>query len=175
MQYETLRAIPLTAQVETRDGLSYLPWPVAVDQLLLRDPDAQWDFPEHQRWQDTVLVFCRVHAFGRVRTAQLPVMDHYHAAIPNPDAFAINTAMQRCLVKAIALHGIGLYLFGGEPPASGAEARLLADLEESAAGGRAALQSAWRLAAKGMAKTEADRFWAAHGRALKLIATKGGH
>ncbi len=27
---------------------------------------------------------------------------------------AVNTAMQRCLAKAIALHGIGLYIYSGE-------------------------------------------------------------
>jgi hypothetical protein len=47
-------------------------------------------------------------------TAQLPVMDYRNKAIPNPDAFAVNTAMQRCLAKAIALHGLGLYIYAGE-------------------------------------------------------------
>jgi hypothetical protein len=41
-------------------------------------------------------------------------MDHRNKAITNPDAFAVNTAMQRCLAKAIALHGIGLYIYAGE-------------------------------------------------------------
>jgi hypothetical protein len=44
----------------------------------------------------------------------LPVMDYKNKAIANPDAFAVNTAMQRCLAKAIALHGIGLYIYAGE-------------------------------------------------------------
>ena len=35
-------------------------------------------------------------------------------AISNPDAFSVNTAMQRCLAKAIALHGLGLYIYAGE-------------------------------------------------------------
>jgi len=59
-------------------------------------------------------VFCTVHAFGVSRTAQLPVMDHRNKPIPNPDAFQVNTAMQRCLAKAIALHGLGLYIYAGE-------------------------------------------------------------
>ena len=45
---------------------------------------------------------------------QLPVMDHRNRAIVNPDAFAVNTAMQRALVKCVALHGLGLYLYAGE-------------------------------------------------------------
>jgi hypothetical protein len=47
-------------------------------------------------------------------TALLPVMDYRNKAIPNPDSFAVNTAMQRCLAKAIALHGLGLSLYAGE-------------------------------------------------------------
>jgi len=47
-------------------------------------------------------------------TAQLPVLNAQNKAIANPDAFAVNTAMQRCLAKAIALHGIGLYIYAGE-------------------------------------------------------------
>jgi hypothetical protein len=47
-------------------------------------------------------------------TSQLPEMDHRNKAISNPDAFSVNTAMQRCLAKAIALHGLGLYIYAGE-------------------------------------------------------------
>jgi hypothetical protein len=63
---------------------------------------------------ETMMVFCTVNAFGKSMTAQLPVMDYRNKAIPNPDAFATNTAMQRCLAKAIALHGLGLSLYVGE-------------------------------------------------------------
>jgi hypothetical protein len=31
-----------------------------------------------------------------------------------PSSFDINTSIQRCLVKAIALHGLGLYIYAGE-------------------------------------------------------------
>ena len=61
-----------------------------------------------------MMVFCTVTAFGKRRTAQLPVMDFYNRAISNPDAYQVNTAMQRCLAKAISLHGIGLYIYAGE-------------------------------------------------------------
>jgi hypothetical protein len=47
-------------------------------------------------------------------TSQLPVLNAQNKAITNPDSFAVNTAMQRCLAKAIALHGIGLYIYAGE-------------------------------------------------------------
>jgi hypothetical protein len=41
-------------------------------------------------------------------------MDFRNQAIPNPNAYQVNTAMQRCLAKAISLHGIGLYIYAGE-------------------------------------------------------------
>ena len=64
------------------------------------------------------MVFCTVVANDIARTAQLPVMDYRNKPIAEPDSFAVNTAMQRCLAKAIALHGIGLYIYNGEdlPP-----------------------------------------------------------
>jgi hypothetical protein len=60
------------------------------------------------------MVFCTVKAFGKDMCAQLPVMDYRNKAIANPDAMFVNTAMQRCLAKAIALHGLGLYIYTGE-------------------------------------------------------------
>jgi hypothetical protein len=61
-----------------------------------------------------MMVFCTVTAFGASRTAFLPVMNNNNQPIANPDANNVNKSMQRCLVKAIALHGIGLYIFEGE-------------------------------------------------------------
>jgi hypothetical protein len=60
------------------------------------------------------MVYCKVTAFGKSRTAQLPVIDFRNRAILNPNAYEVNTAMQRCLAKAISLHGIGLYICAGE-------------------------------------------------------------
>jgi hypothetical protein len=41
-------------------------------------------------------------------------MNFRNQAISNPNAYDVNTAMQRCLAKAISLHGIGLYIYAGE-------------------------------------------------------------
>ena len=113
-KFSELRKIDVSGIVEKKMGLSYLSWAWAVDTLLLNDPAATWEYKEPVRWNDTVMVFCTVKAFGVERTAQLPVMDHRNKAVVNPDAFQVNTAMQRCLAKAIALHGIGLYIYAGE-------------------------------------------------------------
>lgn len=112
--FEQLASINVNEHVERRNGLAYLSWTWAVDQLMRLDPEASWSYGEPRVHADTMMVFCTVRAFGRERTAQLPVMDHKHRAVLNPDAFQINTAMQRALAKAIALHGLGLYLYAGE-------------------------------------------------------------
>lgn len=112
--YQKLRAINVNEHTEKKNGLTYLSWAWAVDQLLLQDPEATWSYGEPVKFGETLMVFCTVTAFGKPMTAQLPVMDYRNKAIPNPDAFAVNTAMQRCLAKAIALHGLGLYIYSGE-------------------------------------------------------------
>ncbi len=85
-----------------------------MDQLLQLDESASWEYAEPKVFGETMMVFCTVHAFGKSRTAQLPVMDFRNKAIHNPDAFSVNTAMQRCLAKAISLHGLGMYIYAGE-------------------------------------------------------------
>jgi Protein of unknown function (DUF1071) len=114
MNYTEIRSINVNSHIEKKNGLSYLSWAWAVDQLLLLDSDASWKYGDPRRFGETLMVFCTVTAFGKRRTAQLPVMDYYNRAIANPDAYQVNTAMQRCLAKAISLHGIGLYIYAGE-------------------------------------------------------------
>ena len=114
MEYAQIRKINLNTHIEKKNGLSYLSWAWAVDQLLMLDSEASWEYGEPIRFGKTLMVFCTVTAFGKRRTAQLPVMDFYNRAISNPDAYQVNTAMQRCLAKAISLHGIGLYIYAGE-------------------------------------------------------------
>ena len=112
--YSKLRSINVSEHTEKKGKFSYLSWSWAVDQLLQVDPTATWEYKEPVKFGDSMMVFCAVSAFGKTMTAQLPVMNNQHKAIPNPDAMDVNTAMQRCLAKAIALHGIGLYIYAGE-------------------------------------------------------------
>ena len=113
-KYLELRKIDVSEHIEKKNNLSYLSWAWAVDTLLQQDPNATWEYKEPKNFGETLMVFCSVTAFGKTMTSQLPVMDYRNKAIPNPDAFSVNTAMQRCLAKAIALHGIGLYIYSGE-------------------------------------------------------------
>ncbi|AMM23200.1 Sak single strand annealing protein [Variovorax sp. PAMC 28711] len=116
--YNEVAAINVGEKTERKGNLTYLSWAWAVDQLLRLDATATWEYKDPVYFKETLMVFCSVTAFGKTMTAQLPVMDHKNKAIPQPDAFQVNTAMQRCLAKAIALHGLGLYIYAGEdlPP-----------------------------------------------------------
>jgi hypothetical protein len=152
--FAELAAIDCTKYVEKKGQLTYLSWAWAVDQLLRRDPDARWEYGEPTHFPDgTMMVHCTVTAFGRPRRMQLPVMDNRNKPIANPDAFAVNTAMQRCLVKAIALHGLGLYIYAGEDvprteegekPADPAAENALQELRDSAINGTEALRRQWQ-------------------------------
>lgn len=114
MSFKELRAINVSDKIEKKNGLNYLSWACAVDELLQRDPQANWEYGTPTLFGESMMVTCTVRAFGKAMTAQLPVMDHRNKCIPNPDAFSVNSSMQRCLVKAIALHGIGLYIYAKE-------------------------------------------------------------
>ena len=114
MNYAELRKINVNEHIEKKNGLSYLSWAWAVDTLLQNDPAATWYYGQPAQFGESLMVFCTVNAFGKSMTAQLPVMDYRNKAIQNPDAMSVNTAMQRCLAKAIALHGLGLYIYAGE-------------------------------------------------------------
>jgi hypothetical protein len=121
-----LAKINVNAHTEKKNGLTYLSWAWAVDQLLRMDDTASWEYRFHEgrpyvQIGETCMVFCTVKAFGKERTAQLPVLDYKNKAITNPNAMEVNTAMQRCLAKAIALHGIGLYIYAGEDLPEGGE------------------------------------------------------
>lgn len=150
--FAELAAIDCSKYVEKKGELSYLSWAWAVDQLLRRDPTARWEYGEPIRYGDTMMVVCTVTAFGQARTMHLPVMDHRNKAIPTPDAFQVNTAMQRCLVKAIALHGLGLYIYAGEdvPRTDDGEKQMtdadratITELRNAALTGIKALQTQW--------------------------------
>jgi len=111
--------IDVSEHMEKKGQFNYLSWVHAVKTLQEQDPKATWGFKDSQVFPDqTMMIYVAVNAFDTSHTAFLPVTDYNNAPIKNPNAFQINTAMQRCLTKAIALHGIGLYIYAGEdlPP-----------------------------------------------------------
>ena len=112
--FSRLAAIDVSKHVEKKSGLSYLSWAWAVSELFKVDPSANWEFHEPKSFGETMMVSCTVTAFGKPVTMHLPVMDHRNQAVKNPDSFVVNKNMMRCLVKAIACHGLGIYIYAGE-------------------------------------------------------------
>jgi hypothetical protein len=90
--------------------------------VLKIDPSASWTVLGFKQGEigplflpdGSAMVYVSVTIHDNTKGCVLPVMDHRNKAIKNPDAFAINTAYMRCLAKAIAMHGLGLYIYAGE-------------------------------------------------------------
>jgi hypothetical protein len=104
---------------EKKNGLTYLSWAWAWAEALKADSSASYktEMFGDKCFMDvngTAMVFVTVTMFGKPMTCQLPVMDFRNKAILNPDAFAVNTAIMRCMTKALSLHGLGLYFYAGE-------------------------------------------------------------
>ena len=117
--FTRLSAINVSEYVEKKGQFAYLSWPFAVSQLRQFDPVATWQvqrFNGLPYLQTELGVFVEVAVCVKgVSLSQIhPVLDSKNRPILAPTAFDINTSIQRCLVKAIALHGLGLYLYSGE-------------------------------------------------------------
>ena len=115
-----LLKINVNDHTERKGNLTYLSWAWAWAEVLKIDPAASWVAHE---WADrpamflpdgSAMVKVSVTVKGDTKLCVLPVMDNRNRAIQNPDAFSINTAIMRCLAKAIAMHGLGLYIYAGE-------------------------------------------------------------
>ena len=114
-KFSELKLINVSKDVEKKGRFNYLSWAAAVEYLMDKDADAWWEFPNPTFLQDgTVLVYCQLHAFNKTINMHLPVLNHNNKPITEPNSFDINTAMMRCLAKAIACTGIGLYIYKGE-------------------------------------------------------------
>ena len=113
--WQTLSSIDCSKHIEKKNNLSYLSWAWAWGMLMENYPEATFEFDTPQSQPDgTMMVFCTISIGEASRRMWLPVMDYKNKAIVNPDAFAINTANMRCLVKCMALFGLGLYIYAGE-------------------------------------------------------------
>ena len=113
-----LLKINVNEHIEKKNGLSYLSWAWAWAEVIRLDPDASFeihmfDGKPYQDVNGTGMVWVTVEMFKRRRSCWLPVMDYRNKPIPNPDAFQVNSSLMRCLVKAVAMHGLALYIYAG--------------------------------------------------------------
>lgn len=115
-----LLSINVNSHTEKKNNLTYLSWAWAWAEVLKIDPLSTWDAVEFNGLpcvflpDTSAMVKTIVTIKGNQKSCWLPVMNHRNQAIKNPDAFAINTAMVRCLTKTIGMHGLGLYIYAGE-------------------------------------------------------------
>jgi hypothetical protein len=128
MSIEKLLQTNVNGHTEKKNNLTYLSWAWAWAEALKADPAASYKVETYQEHgqngscrtvpymniNGTCMVFVTATLFGKPMTCQLPVMDYRNKAIENPDAFAVNTAIMRCMTKALSLHGLGLYIYAGE-------------------------------------------------------------
>ena len=124
--FQHLVGIDVSRYVERKGKFSYLSWAYAIAELRKAAPDATWEikrFPLPDA-PHILAPYCATPAghfvevavsVGGITLSQIhPVIDERNTTIQNPKADQINKSIMRCLVKAIALHGLGLHIYAGE-------------------------------------------------------------
>jgi hypothetical protein len=141
--FEVLSAINVEEFVRGKNGFRYLSWSHAVGALLKHYPEAEMHVHKNGMipyFQTDAGAFVEVSVSidGIKRTQLHPILDFRNQPITKPNAFQVNTSIQRALAKAISLHGLGLYIYQGEDlPLSEKEATEQAREELKALLGRA--------------------------------------
>lgn len=117
-----LNDINVSGKTEKKNGLTYLSWAWAWAELKKLHPDATYTVYENaDGWNyhtdgRTGWVKTGVTVNGLEHIEYLPIMDFRNKSIPveNITSFDVNKTIQRSLTKAVARHGLGLYVFAGE-------------------------------------------------------------
>lgn len=118
--FTELAGVDCSRHIEKKGRFSYLSWPFAIGELLKRHPDAEWRVIENADgwpyWTTPAGCFVKVGVtVNDTERVQIhPVLDQNNRTVDAPNAFQVNTSIQRALVKAIALHGLGLSIYAGE-------------------------------------------------------------
>lgn len=120
--FAELNSINVSGKTEKKNGLTYLSWAWAWAEVKKLHPDATYTIYENASgWNyhtdgRTCWVKTGVTVNGIEHIEYLPVMDNRNNSIPldKVDSFAVNKAIQRSLTKAVARHGLGLYIYAGE-------------------------------------------------------------
>lgn len=124
--FAEMAGMDVTKYLEKKNGFSYMSWAHAVEQLKRKHPDAKINvkrFPEPEtggllvpyiRTALGYFVEVEVIVNGVSVSEPFPVLDFRNKPIAKPTTFDINNSIQRAKVKAIAGHGLGLYVYAGE-------------------------------------------------------------
>ena len=117
-----LNNINVNGKTEKKNGLTYLSWAWAWGEVKKLHPDATYTIYEnadglfYHTDGKTCWVKTGVTVNGIEHIEYLPVMDFKNRSIPveQVTSFDVNKAIQRSLTKAVARHGLGLYIYAGE-------------------------------------------------------------
>lgn len=120
--FTKLYDINVSEKTEKKGGLTYLSWAWAWGELKKHHPDAEYTVYENANgWNyHTDGKTCWVKTGVKVEHIEhieyLPVMDFKNKSISADQvtSFDVNKAIQRSLTKAVARHGLGLYIYAGE-------------------------------------------------------------
>lgn len=120
--FETLSKIDISNKVEKKGKLTYLSWAWAWAEVKKIYPDANFTIYHNKDGLNyfhdglTAWVEVGVTIEGQEIIEHLPVMDYRMKSLTldKVTSFDVNTAIRRCMCKAIALHGLGLHLYIGE-------------------------------------------------------------
>lgn len=137
--FETLFEINVNEHIERKKDLTYLSWPYAWAEVKKKYPNANYKihlFGEKQLpyvFDENVgyMVFTDVTINDLTHTMWLPVMDSANKTIKSTSytyntkfkkdipveaatMFDVNKTIMRCLVKNLAMFGLGLYIYSGE-------------------------------------------------------------
>lgn len=134
--FATLSAINLNDKVEKKKDLTYLSWTYAWAEVKKHYPEAQYEvkFFEGKPYIEDAdlgyMVFTTVTIEGQTHMMWLPVMDGANKSMKSEEytydtrygqktvekasMFDINKTIMRCLVKNLAMFGLGIYIFAGE-------------------------------------------------------------
>ena len=124
--FEELNSVDCGSMIEKKNNLSYLSWSNAWKELKKRYPrsyytiyqnDLEWNYFSDNKtcWVKTGVTVV-TDDFEVEHIEFLPVMDYRNKSIPADmvTSFDVNKAIQRSLTKAVARHGLGLYVYAGE-------------------------------------------------------------
>ena len=124
--FEILNGVDVSGHTEKKGNLTYLSWAWAWGELKKRYPMSYYTVyeaangnPYHTDgktcWVKTGVTLVDGET-SLEHIEYLPVMDARNHSIPlaDVDSFAVNKTIQRSLTKAIARHGLGLYIYAGE-------------------------------------------------------------
>lgn len=120
--FQTLNSVNVNEHTEKKNGLTYLSWAWAWQEVKSRYPEAVYTIYENANgWNyhtdgRTAWVKTGVTIGGIEHIEYLPVMDYRNISIPfdKVTSMDVNKAIQRSLTKACARHGLGLYVYAGE-------------------------------------------------------------